>query len=124
MVNLYARGQKDTRPWGTWEVLDAGDGYCVKKICVTPGNILSLQLHYYRAEHWIIVRGEALVTLGDDKIVKKANESVYIPAETKHRIQNNTQQDMEFIEIQTGENLDENDIVRFEDSYGRAPAGC
>lgn len=124
MVNLYARGQKDTRPWGTWEVLDAGDGYCVKKICVTPGNILSLQLHHYRAEHWIIVRGEALVTLGDDKIVKKANESVYIPAETKHRIQNNTQQDMEFIEIQTGENLDENDIVRFEDSYGRAPAGC
>lgn len=123
MVNLYARGQKDTRPWGTWEVLDAGDGYCVKKICVTPGNILSLQLHHYRAEHWIIVRGEALVTLGDDKIVKKANESVYIPAETKHRIQNNTQQDMEFIEIQTGENLDENDIVRFEDSYGRAPAG-
>ncbi len=124
MVNLYARGQKDTRPWGTWEVLDAGDGYCVKKICVTPGNILSLQLHHYRAEHWIIVRGEALVTLGDDKIVKKANESVYIPAETKHRIQNNTQQDMEFIEIQTGENLDENDIVRFEDSYGRAPVGC
>ena len=106
MVNLYARGQKDTRPWGTWEVIDAGDGYCVKKICVTPGNILSLQLHHHRAEHWIIVSGEALVTLGDDKFVKKANESVYIPAETKHRIQNNTQQDMTFIEIQTGENLD------------------
>ncbi|MBP3347072.1 MAG: phosphomannose isomerase type II C-terminal cupin domain [Alphaproteobacteria bacterium] len=119
MVNLYARGQKDTRPWGTWEVIDAGDGYCVKKICVTPGNILSLQLHHHRAEHWIIVSGEALVTLGDDKFVKKANESVYIPAETKHRIQNNTQQDMTFIEIQTGENLDESDIVRFEDSYGR-----
>ena len=119
MVNLYARGQKDTRPWGTWEVIDAGDGYCVKKICVTLGNILSLQLHHHRAEHWIIVSGEALVTLGDDKFVKKANESVYIPAETKHRIQNNTQQDMTFIEIQTGENLDESDIVRFEDSYGR-----
>lgn len=119
MVNLYVRGQKDSRPWGTWEVIDAGDGYCVKKICVTPGNILSLQLHHHRAEHWIIVSGEALVTLGDDKFVKKANESVYIPAETKHRIQNNTQQDMTFIEIQTGENLDESDIVRFEDSYGR-----
>ncbi|MBQ8631469.1 MAG: phosphomannose isomerase type II C-terminal cupin domain [Alphaproteobacteria bacterium] len=119
MVNLYVRGQKDSRPWGTWEVIDAGDGYCVKKICVTPGNILSLQLHHHRAEHWIIVSGEALVTLGDDKFVKKANESVYIPAETKHRIQNNTQQDMMFIEIQTGENLDESDIVRFEDSYGR-----
>ena len=119
MANLYKRGQKDTRPWGTWEVIEAGDGFCVKRIHVTPGNILSLQLHHYRAEHWIIVKGEALVTLGEDKILKKANESVYIPAETKHRIQNNTQQDMEFIEVQTGDNLDENDIVRFEDSYGR-----
>ncbi len=119
MANLYKRGQKDTRPWGTWEVIEAGEGFCVKRIRVTPGNILSLQLHHYRAEHWIIVKGEALVTLGEDKILKKANESVYIPAETKHRIQNNTQQDMEFIEVQTGDNLDENDIVRFEDSYGR-----
>ena len=119
MTNLYQRGQKDTRPWGTWEVVDAGDGFCVKRICVTPGNILSLQLHHHRAEHWVIVKGEALVTLGEEKIIKKANESVYIPAETQHRIQNNTQQNMEFIEIQTGENLDENDIVRFEDSYGR-----
>lgn len=119
MTNNYNRGDKDTRPWGTWEVLDAGDGFCVKKICVTPGNILSLQLHHFRAEHWIIVEGEAVVTLGEEKIVKKANESVYIPVETKHRIQNNTNKNMTFIEIQTGENLDENDIVRFEDSYGR-----
>lgn len=120
MANAYKRGDKDNRPWGTWEVLDAGEGFCVKRICVTPGNILSLQLHHYRAEHWIIVSGEAVVTLGEDKLVKKANESVFIPAETKHRIQNNTTQNMEFIEIQTGETLDENDIVRFEDSYGRA----
>ena len=120
MTNNYKRGDKDSRPWETWEVLDSGDGFCVKRICVTPGNILSLQLHHYRAEHWIIVKGEALVTLGEEKIIKKANESVYIPAETKHRIQNNTSSDMEFIEIQTGDNLDENDIVRFEDSYGRA----
>lgn len=119
MANNYKRGDKDTRPWGTWEVLDAGDGFCVKKICVTPGNILSLQLHHFRSEHWIIVRGEAVVTLGEEKLTKKANESVYIPAETKHRIQNNTNENMEFIEIQTGENLDENDIVRLEDSYGR-----
>lgn len=119
MANNYKRGDKDSRPWGTWEVLDAGDGFCVKRILVTPGNILSLQLHHFRAEHWIIVKGEAVVTLGDQKLIKKANESVYIPAETKHRIQNNTDADMEFIEIQTGENLDENDIVRFEDSYGR-----
>lgn len=120
MANNYKRGDHDTRPWGTWEVLDAEDNFCVKRICVTPGNILSLQLHHYRSEHWIIVKGEAVVTLGDEKIVRKANESVYIPAETKHRIQNDTAENMEFIEIQTGENLDENDIVRLEDKYGRA----
>lgn len=120
MANNYKRGDKDNRPWGTWEVLDSGEGFCVKRICVTPCNILSLQLHHFRAEHWIIVKGEAVVTLGEEQIVKKANESVYIPAETKHRIQNNTKENMEFIEIQTGDNLDENDIVRFEDSYGRA----
>lgn len=119
MANNYKRGDKDTRPWGTWEVLDAGDGFCVKRICVTPGNILSLQLHHFRSEHWIIVKGEAVVTLGEEKLTKRANESVYIPDETKHRIQNDTNENMEFIEIQTGENLDENDIVRLEDSYGR-----
>ena len=119
MTNAYKRGDKDTRPWGTWEVLDAGDGFCVKRICVTPGNILSLQSHHHRAEHWIIVKGEAVVTLGDNKLVKKANESVYIPAETKHRIQNDSKENMEFIEVQTGSILDENDIVRYEDSYGR-----
>lgn len=120
MATTYKRGDADTRPWGTWEVLEASDNYCVKKIRVTPGNILSLQLHHHRSEHWIIVEGEAVVTLGDEKLVKKADESVYIPAETKHRIQNNTSSDMVFIEVQTGENLDENDIVRLEDKYGRA----
>ena len=120
MNNTYKRGDHDTRPWGTWEVLDSGNGYCVKRICVTPGNILSLQSHNFRAEHWIIVKGEAVVTLGDEQITKKANESVYIPIKTKHRIQNNTDTMMEFIEVQTGENLDENDIIRYEDSYGRA----
>ena len=120
MVNNYKKGDKDTRPWGTWEVLDSGDGFCVKRICVTPGNILSLQSHNFRDEHWIIVKGTALVTLGDDKFYKKFNETVFIPAQVKHRIQNDTKNLMEFIEIQTGENLDENDIIRYEDSYGRA----
>ncbi len=119
MQNSYKKGDKDTRPWGTWEVLEAGHGFCVKKICVTPHNILSLQLHHFRAEHWIIVEGEAIVTLGDEKMLKKTNESVYIPSETKHRIQNNSNKLLVFIEIQTGETLDENDIVRFEDNYGR-----
>ena len=70
MANAYKRGDKDNRPWGTWEVLDAGDGFCVKRICVTPGNILSLQSHHHRSEHWIIVKGEAVVTLGEEKLVK------------------------------------------------------
>ena len=119
MTNTYKRGDKDTRPWGTWEVLDTDTNFCVKRICVTPHNQLSLQLHHHRSEHWIVVKGEAKVTLGDDIIVRKANESIYIPVETKHRIENATDENMEFIEIQTGDNLDENDIVRFEDVYGR-----
>ena len=120
MANNYKKGDRDNRPWGTWEVLDSGDGFCVKRIYVTPGNILSLQSHDFRNEHWIIVSGEAVVTLGEDKIVKKAGENVFIPVKMKHRIQNNTDKNMEFIEVQTGETLDENDIIRYEDSYGRA----
>ena len=119
MANNYKRGDKDTRPWGTWEVLDSGEGFCVKRIMVTPGNILSLQSHNYRTEHWTVVKGEALVTLGEDKLPKKADESVYIPVGTKHRIQNDGTENMEFIEIQTGTTLDENDIIRYEDTYGR-----
>lgn len=119
MTNSYKRGQNDRRPWGTWEVIDCGDGFCTKHITVIPAGILSLQLHHYRAEHWIIVKGEAKITLGEKILTKKAGESVYIPVETKHRIQNETSQPLEFIEVQTGENLDENDIVRFEDMYGR-----
>lgn len=120
MANNYARGQHDTRPWGTWEVTDCGKGFCVKRITVNPGGILSLQLHHHRAEHWIMVNGVATVTLGEQQIEKKAGESVYIPQETKHRIQNNASQPLEFVEVQVGENLDENDIVRLEDKYGRA----
>ena len=119
MSNHYQKGQKDTRPWGTWEILDAGEGFCVKRIKVLPKSILSLQSHNFRAEHWIIVKGTAVVTLGDEQITKRANDAVYIPAKTKHRIQNDMQTEMEFIEIQTGETLDENDIIRYEDKYGR-----
>lgn len=120
MANNYKRGDHDSRPWGTWEVLDSGDNFCVKKIKVIPGGKLSLQSHRFRAEHWIIVKGEAVVTLGEDKLNKKADESVYIPAETKHRIQNDSSAEVIFIEVQTGDNLDENDIIRYEDVYGRA----
>lgn len=120
MANNYKKGNHDSRPWGTWEVLDSGDNFCVKKIKVIPGGKLSLQSHRFRAEHWIIVEGEAVVTLGEDKLNKKADESVYIPAETKHRIQNDSSAEVIFIEVQTGDNLDENDIIRYEDVYGRA----
>jgi mannose-6-phosphate isomerase-like protein (cupin superfamily) len=119
MSTTYLRGAKDTRPWGTWEVLDGGEHFCVKKICVLPHSQLSLQLHHYRNEHWIIVSGEAVVTLGDNKKAVRTDESVYIPVNTKHRIENTTDTPMEFIEIQTGERLEESDIVRFEDIYGR-----
>lgn len=120
MTTTYAKGSSDARPWGSWEVLETQNGYCVKKIIVKPNSQLSLQLHHHRAEHWIIASGSAVVTLGDKKINLSADESVYIPKETKHRIQNDTSDDLVFIEVQTGELLDENDIERFEDVYGRA----
>lgn len=120
MATDYKKGDSDTRPWGTWEVLESGAHYCVKKITVNPEAILSLQLHNYRAEHWVIAEGEAMIVLGEDILYRKADEAVYIPVKTKHRIKNNsTDKKLVFIEIQTGETLDENDIVRFEDSYGR-----
>ncbi len=119
MATTYKKGDSDTRPWGTWEVLDSADNHCVKKICVRPGGQLSLQLHHHRAEHWIIVSGKAVITLDGAEFSKQAGEAVYIPTETKHRIQNNTSADVVFIEVQTGDRLDENDIVRFEDKYGR-----
>ncbi len=119
MANLYRKGDHDTRPWGTWEVLDGDDNFCVKRIMVLPKGKLSLQLHHHRSEHWIIVKGSATVTLGERLIDVKADDAVYIPIETKHRIENKSNEPMEFIEIQTGDNLDENDIVRFEDIYGR-----
>ena len=120
MATTYQKGDHDTRPWGTWEVLESGEHFCVKKITVNPGAILSLQMHHFRAEHWIIVDGEAMVVLGEDTLYRYANDSIYIPVKTKHRIKNNSShQPLVFIEIQTGESLDENDIVRFEDNYGR-----
>jgi len=121
MTTNYKKGDSDTRPWGTWEVLDADEHYCVKKITVNPEAILSLQLHHHRAEHWTIVEGEAMVVLGEDVLYRKADDSVYIPVKTKHRIRNrSSDKNLVFIEIQTGETLDESDIVRFEDNYGRA----
>ncbi len=120
MATNYKKGDNDTRPWGKWEVLDSGRHFCVKKITVNPQAVLSLQMHNHRAEHWIIAEGNAMVILGEDTLYRHADESVYIPVKTKHRIKNTSNdKELVFIEIQTGDTLDENDIVRFEDNYGR-----
>lgn len=118
----YCRGQSDERPWGRWEVLDAGPGFAVKRIAVNPGAILSLQLHHHRSEHWTIVRGRARAQCGEEWHELVAGQHVHIPVLTQHRIQNPGHELMEFIEVQYGEHLDEADIVRLEDHYGRAPA--
>lgn len=109
----------DERPWGSFTVLDEGDGYKVKRIEVLPGKRLSYQRHAHRAEHWYIVCGTAKVTLDDVEIIKKTDEVVDIPIGTKHRIENSFEELVIFIEIQRGKYLGEDDIERFEDDFGR-----
>ena len=116
----YRRGDSDNRPWGRWEVLATGDGFAVKRITVNPGAILSLQLHHHREEHWVIVRGGARVTRGEEIFELARNQSVFIPVETAHRIENPGIEVLEFVEVQVGDKLDENDIVRLGDRYGRS----
>jgi len=111
------------RPWGYYEGLDEGERHQVKHLMVNPGASLSLQLHHKRAEHWVVVKGEALVTVGDKVQTLKENESVYIPLETKHRLENPGREPLSIIEVQSGSYLGEDDIVRFDDVYGRVPEG-
>ncbi|CAM2188960.1 mannose-1-phosphate guanylyltransferase [Burkholderia cepacia] len=108
------------RPWGSYESIDAGDRFQVKRIIVAPGAQLSLQMHHHRAEHWIVVKGTALVTNGDAEIILTENQSTYIPLGTPHRLKNPGKIPLELIEVQSGAYLGEDDIVRFEDTYGRA----
>ncbi len=107
------------RPWGSYEVLGEGNGYKMKKIIVKPGKRLSLQKHFKRNEHWIVVEGEALVTINSDKTPLKQNESIYIKKEQTHRLENTANTDLIVIEVQTGEYLGEDDIVRISDDYDR-----
>lgn len=118
-VVTYKRGDADNRPWGRWEVLETGDGFAVKRITVNPGATLSLQLHHHRSEHWTIVRGKGLVTRGEEQLELGFGDHVQIPLEMAHRMANPFDEVMEFIEVQYGEKLDEDDIVRLEDQYGR-----
>lgn len=108
------------RPWGWYDSIDMGDHFQVKRITVKPGASLSLQLHHHRAEHWIVVKGRAKVTNGDKVFFLEENQSTYIPIEAKHRLENAGSTDLEMIEVQSGSYLGEDDIVRFEDTYGRS----
>ncbi len=107
------------RPWGSYEGIDQGERFQVKRIVVNPGAQLSLQMHHHRAEHWIVVNGTALVTNGDEEILLCENQSTYIPLGMKHRLFNPGKIPLELIEVQSGAYLGEDDIVRFEDNYGR-----
>jgi mannose-1-phosphate guanylyltransferase/mannose-6-phosphate isomerase len=107
------------RPWGCYQSIDHSDRFQAKRITVNPGAILSLQLHHHRAEHWIVVNGTAKVTRGDETFILSENESTYIPLGTKHRLENIGKIPLELIEVQTGSYLGEDDIVRFDDVYGR-----
>ncbi|MBF0210956.1 MAG: mannose-1-phosphate guanylyltransferase/mannose-6-phosphate isomerase [Desulfamplus sp.] len=107
------------RPWGSYETIDIDRRFQVKRITVKPGSKLSLQKHYHRAEHWTVVSGTAIVTKGDDEIMLTENESTYIPLGTLHRLENPGKIPLELIEVQSGSYLGEDDIVRFDDIYGR-----
>ncbi|MBI3652500.1 MAG: phosphomannose isomerase type II C-terminal cupin domain [Acidobacteria bacterium] len=111
--------ERDQRPWGMYEVLDEGQTFKVKRIEVKPGQRLSLQSHENRSEHWVIVSGEALVTVGDQQLQRRANEAVFIPAQTRHRVANPGTEMLVFIEVQCGSYLGEDDIKRYEDDYQR-----
>ena len=111
--------RKVYRPWGSYDGIDSGERFQVKRIVVKPGAALSLQMHHHRAEHWIVVRGTARVTCGDKVFLLSENQSTYIPLGSKHRLENPGKQPLELIEVQSGSYLGEDDIVRFEDVYGR-----
>lgn len=110
------------RPWGWYKRIEIGEGFEVREIVVKPGGQLSLQMHNHRSEHWVVVRGTARVTLGEEVRLLRENESVYVPVKTKHRLENPGDTPMHLIEVQTGSYLSEDDIIRFEDRYGRADA--
>ena len=114
--------RKVARPWGYYDSIDRGERFQVKRITVRPGAKLSLQKHHHRAEHWIIVTGTALVTKGNDTFLLTENQSTYIPIGETHRLENPGKTDLEMIEVQSGSYLGEDDIVRFEDTYGRLAA--
>jgi mannose-1-phosphate guanylyltransferase/mannose-6-phosphate isomerase len=126
VARLKAEGRSEAdlhrkvhRPWGWYDSVDNGERFQVKRIVVRPGATLSLQMHHHRAEHWVVVRGTAKVTRGDETLLLGENESTFIPLGVRHRLENPGQIPLEIIEVQSGSYLGEDDIVRFEDNYGR-----
>ncbi|SDH72235.1 mannose-1-phosphate guanylyltransferase/mannose-6-phosphate isomerase [Paraburkholderia phenazinium] len=115
--------RKVQRPWGFYDSIDRGERFQVKRIVVQPGGRLSLQMHHHRAEHWVVVRGTARVTRGDECFLLSENQSAYIPLGVTHRLENPGKTPLEIIEVQSGGYLGEDDIVRFDDQYGRAEEG-
>jgi mannose-6-phosphate isomerase len=109
----------ELRPWGSFTVLEEGRGYKIKRIEVKPGHRLSLQMHHHRSEHWIVVSGTARVTCGDQEMLLFSNQSTYVPSCTTHRLENPGVISLVLIEVQNGEYLGEDDIIRFQDDYSR-----
>jgi mannose-1-phosphate guanylyltransferase/mannose-6-phosphate isomerase len=125
-LKQHGRGESRThrkvyRPWGSYESLDTGDRFQVKRLTLRPGAAISLQMHHHRAEHWVVVRGTATVTRGEEKFLLTENQSTYIPIGATHRLENAGKVPLEIIEVQSGSYLGEDDIVRFEDRYDRLP---
>ncbi|TAN60911.1 MAG: cupin domain-containing protein, partial [Magnetospirillum sp.] len=113
------QGTRGWRPWGWFQTVEQGDRFKVKHIHVDPGAKLSLQKHWHRSEHWVVVKGTAVVTCGDNSFVLRENESTFIPTGTPHRLENPGKVPLRLIEVQSGEYVGEDDIVRLEDAYGR-----
>ena len=126
VTEINSKGKSNTdhhvkihRPWGSYEILDEGAGFQVKRLTVRAGESLSLQVHKHRAEHWVVVKGTASVTKGENTLTLEENESTFISQGETHRLENKTDSNLEIIEVQSGSYLGEDDIVRIEDKYNR-----
>jgi mannose-1-phosphate guanylyltransferase / mannose-6-phosphate isomerase len=115
----YSLHREVFRPWGSYDSIDTGDRFQVKRLVVNPGGVLSLQMHHHRAEHWVVVSGTASITRGDETFLLEENQSTYIPIGVRHRIENPGRIPLHIIEVQSGSYLGEDDITRYEDRYGR-----
>jgi mannose-6-phosphate isomerase-like protein (cupin superfamily) len=118
--NISSSTENSVRPWGSYQVIDQGERHKVKKIIVTPGARLSLQMHHHRAEHWVVVSGSGVVARDDSETLVREGETIHLPLGCVHRVSNPGKIPLTFIEVQIGSYLEEDDIVRFSDDYGRA----